>query len=81
MNRAALCPVLACTPGGYVLVMATAEPISEEEFAQLLHSGGLPRWHYVPLTEGEPFEYKAADWGRWRGRVVALDYSAPALDD
>jgi hypothetical protein len=31
--------------------------------------------------DGEPFEYKASDWGWFDGRLVALDFSTPAFGD
>jgi hypothetical protein len=32
----------------------------------------------MPGEDGEPFEYKASDWGWIEGRLVALDYSTPS---
>jgi hypothetical protein len=34
----------------------------------------------MPGEDSEPFEYKASDWGRVDGRLVAVDYSTPAFD-
>ncbi|SOR27189.1 conserved protein of unknown function [Methylorubrum extorquens] len=79
-RRAILCPILAALPGGWLVVMAAAEPISETEAEALLEGWGFPDWDYVPGGRGEPFEYKASDWGRLSGKLVAVDYSAPALD-
>jgi hypothetical protein len=80
-RRNMLCPVLACLPFGIAVCMPRAKPLSEGEAHQLRETDGFPDWDYVPPDEGEPFEYKASDWG-WLpdGRLVALDYSAPALD-
>jgi hypothetical protein len=39
----------------------------------------FPDWDYVRPDETKPFEYKVSDWGLVDGRIVALDYSAPAL--
>ena len=76
-----LCPVLARLPFGVAILMPRAEPLSEAEADHLRATRGFPDWDYVPPDEGEPFEYKASDWGRLPdGRLVALDYSAPALD-
>jgi hypothetical protein len=53
----------------------------EDEVERLKAEGGFPDWDYVPSDEGHPFEHKPSDWGRLPdGRLVALDYSAPALD-
>jgi hypothetical protein len=80
-RRDILCPVLACGPFGLAVVMLRALPLSEAEAQHLRSTRGFPDWDYVPPVEGEPFEYKATDWGRLPdGRLVALDYSAPALD-
>jgi hypothetical protein len=76
-----LCPVLARLPFGFGLIMQRAEPLSESEKNELIESDGFPDWDYLPPDETCPFEYKASDWGRLpNGRIVALDYSAPALD-
>jgi hypothetical protein len=79
-RRNMLCPVLACLPFGVGLVMQRAKPLSEEETEHLKTVDGFPDWDYVPPDEGHPFEHKASDWGRLSdGRLVAVDYSAPAL--
>ena len=79
-RRNMLCPVLARLPFGVGLVMQRAEPLRKDERDRLMDAHGFPDWDYVPPDEGEPFEYKASDWGRLSdGRLVALDYSAPAL--
>jgi len=80
-RRNMLCPVLACLPLGIAVCMLRAKPLSEDEAHHLRKTDGFPDWDYVPPDEGAPFEYKASDWG-WLsdGRLVALDYSAPALD-
>ncbi len=59
------------------------ETIIPAEADHLLETDGFPDWDYVPPDdEGHPFEYKASDWGRLPdGRLVALDYFAPALGD
>ena len=80
-RRNMLCPVLACFPLSIAVCMPRATPLSEDEAHHLRETDGFPDWDYVPPDEGELFEYKASDWG-WLsdGRLVALDYSAPALD-
>jgi hypothetical protein len=45
-----------------------------------MDTDGFPDWDYMPPNDvGHPFEWKAEDWGWLDGRLVALDYSAPAL--
>jgi len=76
-----LCPVLARLPFGLAIVMRRAQPLSEGEKDQLIDGDAFPDWDYVPPDDGCPFEYKACDWGRLPdGCLVALDYSATALD-
>lgn len=79
-RRAMLCPVLRCPKGDWLLVMATAIPLTEAEKDRLIDADGFPDWDYFPGEDGEPFEYKASDWGWFDGRLVALDYSTPAFD-
>lgn len=78
-RRLILCPVLACDPLGVVLVMPAATPLSEEEAEARREADTFPDWDYWPGDPSEPFEYKASDWGMLNGRLVALDYSAPAI--
>jgi hypothetical protein len=79
-RRAMLCPVIACSPRGSVLITRAATPLTREEFDSVRSADAFPDWDYDP-HEGEscPFEWKPSDWGRLRGRLVALDYSEPAL--
>jgi hypothetical protein len=65
------------------LVMQRAEPLSNNEAGHLIDTDGFPDWDYLPPDDdGCPFEYKGCDWGRLPdGRLVALDYSTPALGD
>jgi hypothetical protein len=80
-RREMLCPVLARLRFDLAVIGPRAQPLSEDEASRLRATDGFPDWDYVPPDEGEPFEYKASDWGRLPdGRLVALDYSAPALD-
>ncbi|HEY5379990.1 MAG TPA: hypothetical protein VIJ78_10705 [Pseudolabrys sp.] len=78
-RRRMLCPILAVVPFGIAVVMPRALPLTEDEKNFLIDTDGFPDWDYVPPDETSPFEYKASDWGRLNGRLVALDYSAPAL--
>jgi hypothetical protein len=80
-RRAMLCPVLWCAPLGIILASRAARPLREEEKNQFLDTDGFPDWDWEPNSpdNGSPFEYKASDWGRLDGRLVALDYAAPVL--
>jgi hypothetical protein len=80
-RRRMLCPVLATVPLAVALIMPRAQPLTEEEKVFLIESDGFPDWDYIRPDETVPFEYKAFDWGRLEGKLVALDYSAPALFD
>ncbi len=75
-----LCPVRWCAKGGWLMVMATATPLTEAEKDNLIDTDGFPDWDYMPGEDGQPFEYKASDWGWLDGRRVAVDYSTPAFD-
>jgi hypothetical protein len=75
-----LCPVRWCAKGGWLVVMAAATPLTEAEKDRLIDTDGFPDWDYMPGEDGEPFEYKATDWGWFDGRLVAVDYSTPAFD-
>jgi len=78
-RQAMLCPVIWCSPLGIVLIARTAIPLTEAEMEARMASDDFPDWDYVPPDEGHPFEWKASDWGWLDGKLVALDYSAPAL--
>jgi hypothetical protein len=76
-RRAMLCPVRWCSAGGRLLASASARPLSKADQEELLAANGFPDWDYMPGEDGQPFEFKASDWGRLNGRLVALDYSTP----
>ena len=78
-----LCPVIACSPNGAVLLARAATPLTDGEFFELFYSGGLHNWDYRPRDgDGpDPFELKPSDWGRIDGRLVAIDYATPAMAD
>jgi hypothetical protein len=75
-RRAMLCPVLWVSPGGFLLITRSAVPLSEmmslEEYLN-----AAEEWDAMPGEDGCPFEPKASDWGWYKGRRVALDYSTP----
>lgn len=82
VRQAMLCPVLGRLPFGLAIVMRRGVPLSEAETHRRIEEDDFPDWDYVPPDETAPFEYKAGDWGRMPdGRIVAFDYSAPALSD
>jgi hypothetical protein len=58
--------------------MASARPLSKADHEQLPDDDGFADWDYMPGEDGQPFEFKASDWGRIKGRLLALDYSIPA---
>ncbi len=64
-------------PWGFLLIMAATEPttvhMSLEEYLEVCEE-----WGYLPGEDSCPFEPKPSDWGRYKGRCVALDYSTPA---
>ena len=59
-----LCPVRWAAPGGLVLVMPRADPITDAEYDAL----------DLMAFEGLPADHKAANFGRFGGRIVMLDY-------
>lgn len=71
-----LCPVLWVSRKGLFLLMATANPVDPSEFGPITYATLVMReWDYIPGEDGFPFEPKAADWGWYQGRHVAVDYS------
>lgn len=61
-----LCPVLLALPGGWLVVMRRARPLTGQEFAALSPGdwGG----------ELAVVEFKRSSFGMLAGRVVAVDY-------
>ncbi len=81
MRRAMLCPVLWCSHNGALLIANSATPLTEEEASMLRKARGFPDWYYCgPGDDPCPIEPKASDWGRLKGRLVALDYSATVAE-
>jgi hypothetical protein len=77
-RRALLCPALWVSSEGTVLIMRAARPLGRE-LAFFEYSALCEAWDYMPGEGGCPFEPKESDWGLFKGRLVALDYSTPAL--
>jgi hypothetical protein len=79
-RRALMCPALWVSPKGALLVMRAAKPLaemmSEEEYLDLAEA-----WEQTSGEDSCPFEPKACDWGWFKGRKVALDYSTPAWEN
>lgn len=69
VRHGALCPVLAALPGGFLLVMRRARPLTDEEWSDLDVEGLLLDRNYEL-----PVEYKRSSFGVVDGRVVAVDY-------
>ena len=79
-NRENLCPVVWCSPKGLLLIQRSARPLTRAEQQERLKSvNGFPDWDYMPGGPEGPFEHKESDWGWYKGRLVALDYSTPAI--
>jgi hypothetical protein len=57
--------------------MRAAEPLTDMMSLDD-HIEVVEAWDYMPGEESCPFEPKASDWGWFKGRRVALDYSTPA---
>jgi hypothetical protein len=76
-RRALLCPALWVSSEGTVLIMRAAQPLGRE-LAFYEYSALCEAWTYMSGEDCCPFERKESDWGWFKGRLVALDYSTPA---
>lgn len=78
-RRSLLCPILWVSPRGWLLVARSALPLGEmmtlDEYLAV-----AKEWDQMAGEDPCPFEPKASDWGWYKGRRVALDYSTPAWD-
>jgi hypothetical protein len=79
-RRNMLCPVVWVSKRGRLLLMRAARPLSEM-MMQDEYQEAFEAWDYMPGEEDCPFEPKPSDWGWYKGRRVALDYSTPAWAD
>jgi hypothetical protein len=79
-RRALLCPALWVSPKGTLLVMRAALPLTEM-MSEAEYLEAFEAWEYEPGGDSCPFEPKACDWGWFKGKMVALDYSTPAWED
>jgi len=57
------CPILFADPFGLIVVMPRCEPITTPE---------LPDYDQLPYKA----DYKVCNFGRYKGRVVLLDYAS-----
>lgn len=64
-----LCPVVLSIPGGWLVVMPRAHPISREEFFSMDYESFVQRPDHVV-----PVERKLDSFGMLDGRLVAVDY-------
>lgn len=69
MKHPALCPVLWSLPGGFVVVMRRAEPITRDQFDAI----DWESWKDQPDLF-VPCETKLDSFGWVDGRIVAVDY-------
>lgn len=86
--RRMMCPVLFSIWGGWLVVMPRCEPISRKSFGQLKRypigkttARGYRTNMFIGYDTrynraGIPVEYKLDSYGRYRGRIVALDYGS-----
>jgi len=78
-RRSVLCPVVWVSPRGWLQVARSALPLRDmmtlDEYLAVAEE-----WDQTPGEDACPFEPKACDWGWYKGRRVALDYSTPAWD-
>lgn len=64
-----LCPVAFSLPGGLLLIMRRAAPLSRDEWFAFDFSGFVERDDYFV-----PVEEKMSSFGKFGGRIVAIDY-------
>lgn len=65
-----LCPVLFHIPGGLLVVMRRAEPLTDAEWQPI-------EWHEPDAYSGGvkvDLEHKRSSWGMVDGELVAVDY-------
>ena len=78
-RRSFLCPVVACSPLGIVLIMRAAASLTDAQYDFYWGDfpANFPDW-YDP-HEPSPLEPKREDWGMLDGRLVAVDYANSTL--
>jgi len=68
-----LCPIVFALPGGWMVIMRRAEPLSDEDFADI----DLDRIFMPEDGRVIPGEPKGSSLGRFKGRIVVVDYGEP----
>jgi len=66
-----LCPVLFSFPGGFLVVMRRARPISRTHYESISYEQLVAKDHYRVPAENKP-----DSWGVLDGRIVAVDYGS-----
>lgn len=66
---AGLCPIVFSVPGGWLLVMHRAEPLSNDEWQLFDAKSFCERTEYTI-----PAEFKQSSFGKLDGKIVAIDY-------
>lgn len=66
MRDPRFCPVLFGLPGGWLVVMPSLSPISDEQWQSILQA---TEWKWT-----EAVECKRSSFGVYKGAIVALDY-------
>ncbi len=73
-----LCPVVFALPGGWLIVMRRARPLTDAEweaFDAAAFCGGSPE-HKLDQGRGIPVELKKHSFGVLDGRIVAVDHGS-----
>lgn len=66
-----LCPVLFSLPGGWLVVMRRAQPLTRDEFNE------FDTREFIERSDGViPVEEKLCSFGWIEGRIVAVDYGS-----
>ena len=67
-----LCPVVFSLPGGWIVVMRRAEPLTDAEWSSFDEA-----WYWKfcePADYHVPVEQKQSSFGKLDGKIVAVDY-------
>jgi hypothetical protein len=73
-----LCPVVFSIPGGFIIVMCRATPLTETEWMAVTTGEGIDRLEDLIRKEEYvvPVEEKIDSFGWLDGRLVAVDYGS-----
>lgn len=69
MGYPGLCPLICSLPGGWLIVMRRAEPLSREEWNGLSYEAFVDKGNYQL-----PVENKLDSFGKLGDQIVAVDY-------